>query len=101
MSSVVDVHKKKGKRPHYDVYIGRAVRYTGFIIDSKWSNPSFFNKDLEFYERFIRKNFYNDLHELQGKVLGCWCVTTDELEPLVCHGQVLMKLVRELENKEV
>ena len=27
MSSVVDVHKKNGITPHFDVYIGRKVRF--------------------------------------------------------------------------
>ena len=28
----------------------------------------------------------NDLHELEGKTLGCWC------KPEKCHGDILIKL---------
>ena len=95
MSQVVDIHMVNGARPHYDVYIGRRVRYTEFKADSKWAN--YFYKDLRGYELHVRAHLWNDLEELRGKVLGCWCVTTDKLEPLQCHGQVLMKLLREKE----
>jgi hypothetical protein len=30
------------------------------------------------------------LFELKGKILGCWC------HPLPCHGDVLVKLIKEL-----
>jgi hypothetical protein len=31
----------------------------------------------------------NDLHELNGKELGCWC------KPDKCHGDILIKLYNE------
>lgn len=96
MIRVVDIHKKKGIRPHFDVYIGRRIQYHDeFTEDSKWRNRSV---SLAAYERWVRENRWDDLHELQGKVLGCWCVTTTGILPLRCHGQVLMKLVREKFN---
>ena len=100
MTEVIDIHKIKGKRPEFDVYIGRATRNTEFKQDSKWSNPRL---TLNEYERYIKHNIdftpeYMDLNELKGKRLGCWCVTTKEIEPLRCHGQVLMKLIREMED---
>jgi len=74
------------KKERYDVYIGRP---------SKWGNPFSIGKDgtrkevLEKYEKYILGNekLMNDLHELEGKVLGCWC------KPRACHGDVLMKLI--------
>lgn len=96
MSSVVDIHKKKGKRAEFDVYIGRKIRYHDeFIKDSIWANRSPTLKD---YEIWIRISLWDRLDELKGKVLGCWCVTTDRLEPVQCHGQILMKLLREKES---
>lgn len=95
MSSVVDIHKKKGIRPEFDVYIGRRIQYhKEFTKDSKWANRS---SNLEAYENWIRyvPRMWNALDELEGKVLGCWCVNTDKLEPVQCHGQILMKLVQE------
>ncbi len=79
------------KKENYDVYIGRP---------SKWGNPFSIGKDgtrkevIKKYEKYILKNkeLLNDLHELEDKVLGCWC------KPKSCHGDVLIKL---LNNKGV
>ena len=95
MTSVVDIHKKGGKRPHFDVYIGRVVRFTEFTRSSKWANCY---GSLKAYEKVFRRKIatnpkrYN-IEELRGKRLGCWCITTDKTEPLVCHGQILMKML--------
>ena len=81
----------------YDVYIGRP---------SKWGNPYTHIADKHTLAKFIvptrdeaimkylewitkgeGKHLMKDLHELKGKVLGCWC------KPKSCHGEVLYKLV--------
>lgn len=93
MTSVVDIHKKNGIQPLFDIYIGRRIQYhKTFTDDSKWRNRS---KTLEEYEAWVRENLWDDLEELRNRKLGCWCVTTTELEPVRCHGQVLMKLLLE------
>ncbi len=85
----------------YDVYIGRP---------SKWGNP-FSHLDgtsaefkvenrkqaVEFYEKWIRQNdeLLSCLHELEGKVLGCWC------KPKLCHGDILIKLLKEKELESI
>lgn len=97
-TSVVDIHKVNGVRPEFDVYIGRSVRFTEFTKSSKWANPFFKTTPLSEYEDLIKEKIrlrFLNLDELRGKRLGCWCVTTDKIKPLVCHGQVLMKLIRE------
>lgn len=87
------------KREPYDVYIGRP---------SKWGNP-FSHKEgtLAKYRVFTREeaiqkyrewimtqqHLLADLHELQGKRLGCWC------KPLPCHGDVLVELVYKLKGE--
>jgi hypothetical protein len=76
------VHCKKDK---YDIYIGRP---------SKWGNPFEIGKDgtrkevIEKYAAWIntQPDLLNDLHELRGKILGCWC------SPSACHGDVLAKM---------
>lgn len=86
------VHNKKEK---FDVYIGRP---------SKWGNP-FTHKEgtraefilptreeaIEAYRKWITEgkgnHLLNDLHELKGKTLGCWC------KPQSCHGDVLVELL--------
>lgn len=82
------VHCKKEK---CDIYIGRP---------NKWGNPFSIGKDgtreevIIKYEEWIRNNpeLLKDLHELKGKTLGCWC------SPKACHGDILIKLIKELEN---
>lgn len=77
------------KRERYDVYIGRP---------SKWGNPFEIGKDggraevIEKYEEYIRSNprLLDALPELKDKTLACWCA------PKACHGDVLVKLVKEL-----
>jgi hypothetical protein len=91
------VHCKKEK---YDVYIGRP---------SKWGNPFSHkvgttakfkvdtrDKAVEAYRGWITKgdgkHLLKDLHELENKILGCWC------KPKRCHGDILKELV---ENKPI
>lgn len=73
------------KRSTYDIYIGRP---------SKWGNPFCIGKDgnraevIAKYRQWIttQPELLASLHELRGKVLGCWC------SPLDCHGHVLAEL---------
>jgi len=79
------------REPH-DVFIGRP---------SKWGNPFSHMKDTRAqyrvksrdeaivrYREWIlgQPELLGALHELRGKVLGCWC------KPLPCHGDVLAEL---------
>jgi len=81
------------KKESYDIYIGRP---------NKWGNPFSIGKDgtrvdvIKKYEQWIRNNpnLLKDLHELKGKVLGCWCA------PKLCHGDILIKLVKEYEKEK-
>ena len=73
------------QKEDYDVYIGRG---------SKWGNPYKIGVNgtrkevIKLYEESLYANSYlmESLHELEGKVLGCWC------KPKACHGDVLVKL---------
>lgn len=83
------VHCKKSR---YDVYIGRP---------SKWGNPFVIGKDgsreqviAKYREYVLQSPLRNDLEQLRGKVLGCWCY------PKPCHGDVLVELVNRLNEKE-
>jgi hypothetical protein len=88
------------KKHPYDVYIGRP---------SKWGNPfshmsntlaqykvSTREEAVDKYEEWIlqQQNLLKDLHELKGKVLGCWC------KPQRCHGDVLVELCERQSNDE-
>ena len=84
----------------FDIYIGRP---------SKWGNPYSHIPDgktlakymvgsredaIKMYKEWITngdgKHLLNDLPELKGKVLGCWC------KPKSCHGDILVELVNNL-----
>lgn len=83
------------KKESYDVYIGRP---------SKWGNPFTHIKDkntkaefivstrkesIEKYREWVlsQPELLNDLYELDGKILGCWC------SPKSCHGYILIELI--------
>ena len=80
------------KKEAYDVYIGRP---------SKWGNPyshkpgtkaeiqvATREEAITKYREWIlnKPELLAALHELRGKVLGCWC------KPAACHGDVLAEL---------
>jgi hypothetical protein len=76
------------------LYIGRENRKLN-LPASKWGNPfsvkQFGRKEaLQLYRQWISegegKHLLNDLHELQGKTLGCYC------KPHNCHGDILKEL---------
>jgi len=72
-------------------------------VSSKWANPFKLvpgktgDQVMEEYENYIRKkiiedNLIEELLDLEGKNLGCWCA------PNRCHGDVLLKLIEEFKN---
>lgn len=99
---VVNIHMKNGVRPRFDIYIGREQNYPPRTVfpRSKWANPFTLRKHgvkaLELYEVYVRNKpeLIDSLHELEGKVLGCWC------KPDKCHGDILVKLFNELHGGE-
>ena len=106
--SIVNIKKKElNKRNIKDfeewnskpntLYIGRNMTfYVKGTKKSKWFNPFSVkkygrDKCLLMYEEYIRNTseLYNNLDELQGIELGCWC------KPEKCHGDILIKLLKE------
>ncbi len=100
-ATVVHLTQSKGKIVQdCAIYIGRVCNMGGWkLSQSKWHNPysvKQYGRDgaLDRYKTYIESNENNlldDLHELAGKRLGCWC------KPNRCHGDIL----RELFKKEV
>lgn len=82
-----------------DIYIGRKCTMGGWNLpQSKWANPFTvreygLSEALRRYREYILKNqaLLDQLHELQGKVLGCWCKINPS-DP--CHGDILMELMK-------
>eukprot|EP01103_Thecamoeba_quadrilineata_P014062 TRINITY_DN4078_c0_g1_i4.p1 TRINITY_DN4078_c0_g1~~TRINITY_DN4078_c0_g1_i4.p1 ORF type:complete len:147 (+),score=19.20 TRINITY_DN4078_c0_g1_i4:111-551(+) len=96
---VVKLKRSKGEIVQgCDVYIGRRLTMGGWNLPgSKWANP-FTIKQCGSAEIAVQKyrehvinqpDLFSSLPELEGKVLGCWC------KPGVCHGDVLVDLIKE------
>ena len=70
----------------------------GELPDSKWEPLHIFNKHpqvsyetkLFYYEQYIRKYQFDNLHELYAQKLGCFCRPTRR-----CHADILLRLVKE------
>jgi len=110
MTSVVNIRKAELKKQGYrdlehwiedenHVYIGRKNPYVKGTHSSIWRNKFTVKMHgregcIEQYEKYVRgrKDLMSQLPSLKGKVLGCWC------KPEGCHGDVLVKLLGELEK---
>ena len=85
------------------IYIGREMSfYVKGAHKSKWANPFTLKKysleeSLRRYEIHLHSSgLINDLEELRGMTLSCWCVTgADKIE---CHGQILLRLLNNLNS---
>ncbi len=87
------------KKEPYDIYIGRPSKFGNpfthlhdrktraeFIVSSREESIAAYR---EWITNGAGKHLLNDLHELKGKKLGCWC------KPLSCHGDVLVELIND------
>jgi hypothetical protein len=105
-TTIINIKKTNLNKSGYDdlvdwlkdtnhMYIGRNMSYYVKGADgSKWRNPFSVKKYgreecLTKYETYIKSSdLYNDLDELKGRTLGCWC------KPESCHGDILIKLLK-------
>ena len=112
-TEIIDIHKKKGRRPEFEVYCGREIGYRTkhtrdlkeyWYEDSKWSNPfsikKYGKKSLALFADFISKKIeeYPEIYkisELLGKRLGCWCRNKRDF----CHLQILLKILKKKYKK--
>lgn len=76
-----------------DVYIGRAAPRRG-LTRSKWANPVKVGRGVSretaistYREYVVGTGLIQDIHELKGKRLACWCKPK-----YACHGDVLAEL---------
>lgn len=97
MATVVRIQRVNGEVVQdCDVYIGRACSRGGWNLNqSKWHNPFKFDTHgedtLALYEQHVRNSgLINDIEELRGKRIGCWCVPHKK-----CHGEILVKILNE------
>lgn len=114
--SVVRIRRSGGKIVQWcDIYVGRSCSMGGWNLPtSKWANPFTVKQyglpeALIKYEQYVRSNLslWNSLEELDGKVLGCWCLNdivskeriNEDKKIEVCHAQVLLRLLEEKKSK--
>lgn len=72
----------------YDVYIGRPSKWGNpFKIGDEYTREEAIQKHAEWI--MTQDELLEDLHELRGKVLGCYC------KPEICHGDILLKLANQ------
>ena len=89
------------EKEQYDVYIGRPSKWGNDYSHKEGTLAKFKvnsrQESLEKYETDIRQNkeLMDSLHELKDKTLGCWC------KPLSCHGDILIKLLKEKELEDI
>ncbi len=75
------------------------------MLESKWANKYIVGRDgtrdevCDKNEQDLRNNpiLLNDLHEIDNKVLACWC----DIKKERCHGETLIKLRKEQLNKKL
>ena len=99
----------------FDIYIGRPGALHGPPEFGSWEchfgNPFLLKRDgnrktvIRKFEEWIREKEYKvvepkrrkwilkNLHKLKNKMLGCYC------SPLACHGDIYLKLIKELNRK--
>ena len=77
------------------VYIGRKVRFVPASFQSIWANPFSAKrygraKCLELFKSYLQEqdDLMDNIWELDGKVLGCWC------KPEACHGDILIEFLK-------
>ena len=95
MATVVKVRRQGGEVVQWcDVYIGRAWSMGGWnLAKSKYHNPYSSNKYglfecvILYIDHLYDSGLINDVEELRGKVLGCWC------KPARCHGDILVRVL--------
>ena len=122
---VINIKMVNGKRPDFDVYIGRQLNYPKAKFPrSKWANPFTFKQDgeiaLVMYEVYITSLLENDwpdkdprftpsqrgrvMRAVRGARQSSETWNLDELDgkilgcwckPGPCHGDVLIKLFKE------
>lgn len=89
------VHHKKEP---FDIYIGRPSKWGNPFSSKNWASSEFKvnsrKESIEKHKKWITegdgKYLLDDIHELKGKVLGCWCNSNQS-----CHGDILVELANE------
>lgn len=96
------VHHKKEK---YDILVCRPSKWGSPFSNKPHSNAPFKVKtrkeSVDAHKEWLLNGdgryLLEDLHELKGKVLGCWCDG-----PIgSCHADIIVKLVNDLDREPI
>jgi len=89
------------KKENYDIFVARPSKWGSpfsykknskaiFIVDSR-------KESIDMHKEWLLngdgKYLLDDLNELKGKVLGCWCNNNQR-----CHADILVELVNKLDK---
>jgi len=89
-SSPIVLNKSTATDFTNSVYVGRPSKF-GNPFPIKSDAPKDRIKSIELYKEYLfTSGLIDDIHELKGKNLVCWCA------PKLCHANVLINLA----NKE-
>lgn len=79
------------KRESYTVYIGRpSVFGNPYVIGTDGTRQQV----IDLFETYARENLMHEIKQLkEDDVLGCWC------KPQPCHGDIIIKLWREIHGQ--
>ena len=88
---------KGWKMPENTVYVGRPTNWgnpfrVGDYLNSYKNGiePLTLKASLEYYENYIKMSKTDNLSELKGKNLACWCALDKP-----CHADILLKLANQ------
>ena len=96
MTSYVKMMLRKGVIvSQADVYVGNTCKRKGWNLDrSKWWHSCVRQcakeRNFDLYREHIVQNMQDQLCELKGKTIGCFCKTVDK-----CHANILIELCKE------
>lgn len=80
-TTVVNIKKAKS----YDVYCGRGSKWGNPFVMKNYSDEERNRVCDEYEEWFWTTDLPNQLHELKGKILSCYC------KPKRCHADFLAR----------
>lgn len=102
MTQVINIRGQSSNQEllKHVVYVGRECNRGGWNLSrSKWHNPYVVGTHGTLQEVLVKyynyltanKKLMEDLPQLKGRLLGCWCKTSND-GAITCHAQILANL---------
>jgi len=92
------VHHRKET---FDIYIGRPSKWGSPFTTKAWGSAQYKvntrQESIDMHRKWLTEgdgmHLLDDIHELKGKILGCWCNKGQ-----TCHGDILVELANKGED---